>query len=184
MKRMIIACAMLAIPFAASAQSDANMIERALAGAPANAREGAMVVKFNADATYEVLKEGTNTWLCYDRSGDEGRPAYAVQCTSAANLERIAQNRKFAAQAAGDRQALRALVSEAEANGTRVPVEFGSVWLASNGEDPAHAMTHVTVAVPGATAESLGVPDNGRAGGIWIMQGGTSEAHLMVPVPR
>lgn len=184
MKRMIIACAMLAVPFALHAQSDAETIERAVAGAPANAREGAMVVKFDADGTYQVLREGTNAWLCYDRSSDPGRPAYAVQCTSKANLPRLEQNRKFAAQAAGDRQALRALVSEAAANGTRVPAEFGSVWLASNGEDMAHAMTHVTVAVPGATAESLGVPDNGRAGGIWIMQGGTTEAHLMVPVPR
>jgi hypothetical protein len=38
----------------------------------------------------------------------------------------------------------------------------------------------MTVAVPGATAQSLGIPDNGKLGGVWIMDAGTSAAHLMV----
>jgi hypothetical protein len=37
------------------------------------------------------------------------------------------------------------------------------------------------VAVPGATAASMGLPDNGRGGGVWIMNAGTSTAHLMIP---
>jgi hypothetical protein len=39
----------------------------------------------------------------------------------------------------------------------------------------------VTVAVPNATTQSTGLPDNGQAGGAWIMAAGTSEAHIMVP---
>jgi hypothetical protein len=184
MKRLLLACSLVSIPLTAHAQTDAELIQRAAAGAPGSAGEGAMVVKWNADHTYEVLREGENTWVCYDRSGEGNRPAYAVQCTSAANLPRIAQNRRFAAEAAGDRQALRAMVAEAAENGTRVPAEYGSMWLATNGSDRASASTHVTIAVPGATAESTGFPDNGRSGGAWIMAGGTTEAHIMVPIPR
>jgi len=39
----------------------------------------------------------------------------------------------------------------------------------------------MTIAVPGATTASLGLPDNGKAGGVWIMNPGTSTAHLMTP---
>jgi hypothetical protein len=35
--------------------------------------------------------------------------------------------------------------------------------------------------VPGATTQSMGLPDNPKMGGVWIMNAGTSTAHLMVP---
>jgi hypothetical protein len=37
------------------------------------------------------------------------------------------------------------------------------------------------VALPGATAQSLGIPDNPKMGGVWIMDAGTTGAHMMVP---
>ena len=49
------------------------------------------------------------------------------------------------------------------------------------GKDQATARTHMTIAVPGATAQSMGLPDNPKMGGVWIMNAGTSTAHLMVP---
>jgi len=182
MKRIIVAVvAVLAASAGAEAQSTDQIVQRSLAPLSARAAGDAAVIAFNADGTYRTLREGTNAWVCYDRSGQQGSPAFAVQCTNTGNLARLAQNRQFAAQAAGDREALAALVSAAEANGTRVQAEFGSVWISMNGPDQASAGRHMTVAVPNATAASLGFPDNGRAGGIWIMAGGTSEAHLMVP---
>lgn len=182
MKRMIVAVlGVLAASAGAEAQSTDEIIQRALAPLSARQAEGAAVVQWNADHSYTTLKEGTNALVCYDRSSDPGRPAFAVQCTSVGNLERVAQNRRFAAEAAGDRELNARLVAEAEANGTRVPAVFGSLWLTMNGADQASAGRHVTAAVPGATAASLGFPDNPRAGGVWIMAGGTSEAHLMLP---
>ena len=49
----------------AYAQSDADLIQQALAAAARRAQEAAAVIKWNADYTYETLKEGTNTWVCY-----------------------------------------------------------------------------------------------------------------------
>jgi hypothetical protein len=43
------------------------------------------------------------------------------------------------------------------------------------------ARTHMTIAVPGATQAKLGLPENGRGGGVWIMNPGTTTAHLMTP---
>ena len=181
MKRMIlIAVGLLVVPANASAQTDAQTIERALAAAPARARDGASVVKWNADFTWASVKEGTNQMVCYDRSGEARRAAFDVQCTSLANLDRVAQNRRFEAEGA-DRQAVSALIEAAEEAGTRVAAEFGSVWIAMRGENQAGAGTHTTIAVPGATTASTGLPENGRGGGAWIMGAGTAGAHIMIP---
>src|SRR6185312_12313585 len=95
---------------------------------------------------------------------------FSVQCTSVGNLERVAQNKKFEAQT--DRAARQAALDAAEKDGTRVKPEFGSVFYTLSGADQASARLHVTIAVPGATAASLGLPDNSKAGGAWIMNAG------------
>jgi hypothetical protein len=103
-----------------------------------------------------------------------------VQCTSIANIERVAQNLK--AEAMGDRKASEAFLQEAEKNGTRVKPEYGSVWYSVAGPDQANARPHHSmIAVPGATTQSTGLPDNPKQGGAWIMNAGTSTAHIMIP---
>jgi hypothetical protein len=149
-----------------------------LAAAPRQMRDGATVIKWNADYTYETLKKGTNRLVCYDRSGEPGRQPFAVQCTSIANLDRVAQNRKF--EAMSDMPARQAALEAAEANGTRAKPEYGSVWYDVNGPDQAHARIHVMIAVPGATTKSTGLPDNPKEDGVWIMNAGTTTAHIQI----
>lgn len=182
MKRLVLL--VLGIAAAATgthAQSNAELIEGALAAAPVRARDAAAVIQWNADFTYETLKEGTNRIVCYHRSDEPRRQPFAVQCTSVANLERVAQSRRFRAEAGQDAAAERALVDEAEANGTRIAPEFGSFFTSMNGPDQAGARSHTTIAVPGATTESLGLPDNPSQGGAWLMAVGTTTAHIMIP---
>jgi len=169
----------LAIPSAVAAQQAA--IDKALAAAPARARADATVIRWNADYSYATLKEGSSPIVCYDRSDEPGRAAFAVQCTSKANLARVAQSRRFQFEGKGEREAVQALVAAAEANGSRVAPEYGSLWISMNGSDQASARTHITIAVPGATSASTGLPDNPRQGGAWIMDAGSSTAHIMTP---
>lgn len=157
----------------------AEEVERALLAAPRQGREGAMVIRWKPDHTHEVLRPGTNRWVCYDQSGLPGEQPFSIQCTSVGNLERVAQNRKFEVQA--DRAARQAALDAAEKDGTRVKPEFGSVFYTLTGKDQGSARLHLTIAVPGATAASLGLPDNNKMGGAWIMNAGTSTAHIMVP---
>ncbi len=180
MKRIILAVlGVLTVSAGADAQSTAMTIERALLAAPARARAAATVVSWNADHTYQTLKEGTSPLVCWDRSGDPGRPAFAVACTVLGNLDRVAQNRRFAAEGGSD--GTRAAVEAAQANGTRIPPIFGSPWLGVSGDSQASARTHTTIAMPMATEASSGFPENGRAGGAFLMAAGTTEAHLMTP---
>ncbi|MCU1385712.1 MAG: hypothetical protein JWL71_4409 [Acidobacteria bacterium] len=170
---------LLAVSAGAFAQAPADAIEKALTPAPRNMKEGAAVIKFKADGTYDTLKPGTNRLVCYDRSGEPGQQPFAVQCTSVANVARVAQNKKF--EAMTDKAAKQAALDAAEKDGTRAKPEFGSVWYTMNGADKDHARIHTTIAVPGATTQSMGLPSDNKQGGVWIMNAGTSTAHLMTP---
>lgn len=178
-RAIAIASGLLALAATGFAQTADDSVQRALAAAPRNMRDGATIIKWKADGTYDTLKKGTNRLVCYDRSGEEGRQPFAVQCTSIGNLDRVAQNRKF--EAMSDKNARQAALDKAEADGTRVKPEYGSVWYDMNGADQEHARVHVTIAVPGATTQSTGLPDNGKQGGAWLMNAGTTTAHIMTP---
>jgi hypothetical protein len=162
----------------AAAQTPAE-IENAVAAAPAQLREGATIIKWKPDFTYETIRKGTNRLVCMDTSGLPGQQPYSSECSSIANIDRITQNLKFEAEP--DRAKRTAAIAQAEKDGTRAKPEPGSVWYSLRGASKEAARGHMTVAVPGATAQSLGIPDNGKLGGVWIMDAGTSAAHLMVP---
>jgi hypothetical protein len=179
MKRIaLIAVAATFVATGAWAQSQAD-IDTALLAAPANMKDGAMVIKWKPDYTYDVLRKGTNKLVCFDKSGLPGQQAFSIECTSQANLPRVAQNLKFEAEP--DRAKRTAMIAAADKDGSRIKAEYGSVWFHLMGASKDAARTHKTIALPGATAASTGLPDNGNAGGAWVMQAGTSEAHLMVP---
>jgi hypothetical protein len=170
------------LAFSAStfAQTPAEAIEKALLPAPRNMKEGATVIKWNSDFTYETLKKGTNKLVCYDRTGQPGQQPFAVECTSTANLDRVAQSLKIEA-AYPDKKALQAAFEALEKEGKWTKPEFGSLWIHMSGPSKEQARMHVTIAVPGATKQSMGLPENGTEGGVWIMNAGSSAAHLMTP---
>ena len=184
MKRTIFtALSILVFSAAALAQAPAEEIEKALTpltGAQATMRDGATVIKWKADFTYDTLRKGTNKMVCYDRSGQPGQAAFAVECTSLANLERVAQNLKTEA-ANTDPKAKRAAFEELEKSGKWIKPEAGSVWIHVTGQNATATRKHITIAMPGATGKTLGLPENGQQGGVWIMDAGSSEAHLMIP---
>lgn len=152
-----------------------------LLAAPQGLRADAGVVKWKSDFTYDTLKESKNGLVCFDRSGFPRQANFSMMCTATENLPREAQNLKAEAEAQGDRAKSEAILSEMEKNGTRVKPLYGSFWYHLAGQDREHARMHETIAVPGATAQSTGLPDKRTNNSIWIMNAGTSTAHLMLP---
>lgn len=181
MDRMLTALVIvLSVGTSLVAQSPAELIEQAVGASPVQFSGQATIIKWNADHTYDTVREGTNQLVCYDRSDERDRSPFAAQCTNVTNLERVAQNRLFRAETT-DTEGERALIAEAEANGTRVQPEYGSMWFRMDGQDAASARLHATIAVPGATTASIGLPESREAGGAWLMAAGTSAAHIMIP---
>ena len=180
MKRIALFAVAVATTWTVGAYAQAALDnDTILLAAPANLRAEATVIKWKPDQTYDTLKKGTNRMVCYDRSGFPQQQAFSIECTSLGNLPRAAQNLKF--EALGDKAKTQAALDAAEKDGTRVKPEFGSVWYHLQGADKDHARAHMPIAVPGATQATLGLPENGRGGGVWIMNAGTTTAHLMVP---
>ena len=178
MRSVLMFLGAMAVATSAFAQSQEE-IDTALLAAPANLREGATVIKWKPDFTYDTLRKGTNRLVCFDKSGMPGQLPFSIECSSIANMDRIVQNMKFEAEP--DRAKRQAALDAAEKDGTRAKPEYGSVWYHFMGKDRQTARTHMTVALPGATAQSTGLPDNPKMGGVWIMNAGTSTAHLMIP---
>ena len=178
-RTILIAAGLLAVSTSAFAQANPE-VDKALLAAPRNAREAATVIKWKADGTYDTLKEGTNTLVCYDQSGQPTEQPFSVQCTSKANLERVKQNKKFEMEP--DRDKRTAAIAAAEKDGTprQAGVRLGVLTPSAAPIRPRRG-GHMTVAVPGATTATTGLPDNNKMGGAWIMGAGTSGAHIMVP---
>jgi|SRR5688572_3357543 len=155
-------------------------IEKALLPAPAQMRDGATVIKWKSDFSYDTLRKGTNRMACYERPVQQGQQPFSVECTSIANLERVATSLRIEASTS-DPKARQAAFEAAEKAGKWPKPEFGSVFYNLSGASQAQARSHATIAVPGATTQSLGLPENGNQGGAWIMNAGTSAAHIMMP---
>ena len=177
-RTFLIALGTLAVAANTFAQANAD-VDKALLAAPNAAKEATAVIKWKADGTYDTLKPGTNRLVCYDQSGQPTEQPFSVQCTSVDNLKRVAQNKKFEMEP--DRAKRQALIDAAEKGGTREKPEYGSVFMNFSGADQATARRHMTIAVPGATTATTGLPDNNKMGGAWIMGAGTLGAHIMVP---
>ncbi len=181
MKRILLAIiSVLTVSAGAQAQTPAETIAIAIETSPVRFGGEVTLITWNADYTYETVKEGTNTMVCYDRSDERDRSPFAAQCTSLTNLDRVAQNRRFRVQTT-DAASESAMIRAAEQAGTRVQPEYGSLWLRMDGPDRASALLHATIAVPGATNGSTGLPEDRTLGGVWIMEAGTSAAHIMIP---
>ena len=75
-----------------------------------------------------------------------GQRAFSVECTSIANLDRVAQNLKVDSENA-DRAERRAAYEAIERAGNWAMPEFGSVFINMTGDDQSVARIHTTVAV-------------------------------------
>jgi hypothetical protein len=169
----------LAASTIALAQTPDDAITTALQALPANLRDGAMVIKWKSDFTYDTVRKGSNGLVCYDRTGFPEQQPISIECTSTGNLDREAQNLK--AESLGDKAKTQAMLDSMEKDGTRVKPEYGSVWYHFMGADKDHARMHMTIALPGATTQSTGLSDKRTQTGVWLMNAGTTTAHLMTP---
>jgi hypothetical protein len=176
---LVLGVAMASTIVFAQAQAPNDPIATALSALPAQLRDGATVIKWKPDFTDDTLKKGTSRLVCYDRSGFPEQQPFSIECTSAGNLDREAQNLKY--EAMGDRAKTQAALDAMEKDGTRVKPEYGSVWYHLAGPDRERARMHMSIALPGATTATTGIPDNPSKGGVWLMNAGTSTAHIMTP---
>ena len=144
---------------------------------PPRAQADATVISFDEGGSVSVMRQGSNGLMCWDDSTME---RFSATCTSEANRARVEQNHAFNFSG-GTEDEIQALFDAAARDGSRAVSEFGTMYYHLDGADQASARSHISVVVPFGTSESLGMPDTRHADRVWIMDAGTSTAHLMVP---
>ena len=180
MRIMILTAAvMLTLAGSSTAQSQDPALEKALLAAPRQLKDAATVIKWKSDFTYDTLRKGTNRLVCYERPVQPGQQPFSVECTSIANLERVAQSLKT--ETIADPKERQAAFEAMEKAGKWTKPEFGSVFYNLTGANQEQARSHVTISVPGATTQTLGLPEDASKGGVRIMNAGSSAAHIMTP---
>lgn len=168
----------LGAPVPASAQS--AEIAQAILAAPGNNGAEATVIHLNDDGSSTVIREGSNGFMCWD-SSDHAYNNWDSQCTSIENRPRVEQNHEFY-MAGGSEEEIEARFQEAEENGTREVSKYGSFYFHAVGTSPDNLRMHSNIVVPFATGETLGgIPTSRQPAALWLMQAGTSSAHLMLP---
>ncbi len=167
------------LPSALCAQSADTDIEQTLLAAPASLRAEATILEFRPDGSTAVLRGGSNGLICWDNEGRPGQMApLDVQCTVEANRPRLEQNHAFES-AGGTVTEILARFERAEADGTRALAVWGSIYYHVYGDSAQDYRNHTAVAVPYATRD-LGFPIARGPAMLWLMEAGTSSAHLMV----
>ena len=159
------------LPSALCAQSADADIERTLLAAPASLRAEATILELRPDGSTAVLRKGSNDLICWD---NEGRPGQMAK----ANRPRLEQNHAFES-AGGTVAEILARFERAEADGTRALSVWGSIYYHVYGDSAQDYRNHTVVAVPYATRD-LGFPIARGPAMLWLMEAGTSGAHLMV----
>jgi len=165
-----------------AAQTDDEMIARAVLPLPEGMRSNAGVFTYDATGARKTLRQGSNAVEC--KLKDERGHTWCYPTSTAAR-------RDFSAKlAAGGLEGdeLRAAEAKAEAAGTIDPVTPGSmVYRLDENEDGIHLLW--VVLLPHLTSADLGISSAGRftssvagRGTPWMMREGTPRAHLMIPI--
>ena len=137
MKSIAILCAVLLVPAASAAQSDAELIAEATSPLPTQLRDGTTVVVTDDAGNRRVLRQGTNALVCHP---DGPTPVgFYVSCSDE-RLSRSAMTEygKLREQGLPEDEIL-ARVSAGVADGTLTPIPSGAMFYALSGPDKEHA---------------------------------------------
>jgi len=180
---IILFAAGLLVSIQANAQSQADIIAKAVSPLPEDLRADATVYTYD-EATGDriTLKEGSNHVEC--------RPTDAegfTRCNPIYLRGRNDLSAKLRAQGLeGD--ALSAAIQTAEDEGRIAPRRFGSLAY-RRFDTPDRIQYLFVISLPNATPEQLGMPTGAQRnnslagkGTPWMMRPGTPGAHLMIPI--
>jgi len=167
-----------------------QQIAAALQAAPAERREGAQVLGWNADGVVVTLREGTNDLVCL--ADDPSDDRFSVACYHESLEPYMRRGRELRAEGVTDgEQRLKRRWEEADAGTLKMPEAPATLYvLTGSGYDPAtdtvaDPYLRFVVYTPYATAESTGLSSQPIAEGApWIMFPGTAGAHIMISPPR
>ncbi|HRI78419.1 MAG TPA: hypothetical protein PLR06_02695 [Cyclobacteriaceae bacterium] len=184
---------LLAIPFlfvaltvaAQEIPSAENQIKVAVLAAPAEQRDGAMVIGYNTKGELGVLRNGSNELVCL--ADDPKQKGINVSCYHKDLEPFMARGRELKVQGKSFQEVFDIREAEVKSGKLHMPkqpttlfVFTADEWDAATGTTRNDYLRSV-VYIPYATAESTGLPLKPSGPGMpWIMDPGTHRAHIMI----
>ncbi len=182
----IVVCACLAS--AAEIPSPQVQIAGAVLAAPAELREGAAVLGYDAKGNWAQLRAGKNEMICL--ATDPTKTAFNVACYHKDLEPFMARGRELLAQKVTGAKRNEIRFKEVEDGKLLMPkaprtlyVLTGTSYDAATGKVQDSYLRWV-IYVPFATAESTGLSTKGSDGAPWLMAPGTAGAHIMINPPK
>ncbi len=170
--------------FAAEVPPPATQIAAAVLAAPADLRDGAAVLGYNAQGQLVKLREGKNELICI--ANDPGKTSFSVACYHKDLEPFMARGRELLAQKITGQQRNQIRwkeVTEGKLALPRAPrtlyVLTGSAFDPTTGTvtDPYRRWV---IYLPFATPESTGLSTKPSENAPWLMFPGTAGAHIMI----
>jgi hypothetical protein len=162
----------------------AVQIAGAVLAAPAELREGAAVLGYNAEGKLVRIREGKNELICL--ASDPSKTAFNVACYHKDLEPFMARGRELLAEkvTGAKRNEIRFKeMAEGKVAMTKEPrtlyVLTGTSFDAATGK-VADSYLRWVIYVPFATPESTGLSTKASDGGPWLMGAGTAGAHIMI----
>lgn len=180
--------ALVSIAVAAEVPPPATQIAGAVLAAPAELRDGAGVLGWNAQGGRVMLREGKNEMFCL--ATDPAKTAFNVACYHKELEPFMARGRELLAQKLTGAKRNEIRFKEIEDGKLPMPksprtlyVLTGTSFDSASGkvQDP---YLRWVIYVPFATPESTGLSTKATDGAPWLMAPGTAGAHIMINPPK
>ena len=165
-----------------------TQIAAAVLPAPAELRQGAAVLGYNAKGELVKLREGTNEMICL--ATDPTKTAFSVACYHKDLEPYMARGRELLAQKVTGQKRNDIRWKEVADGKLKLPREPRTLYvLTGTGYDAASGKVaneylRWVIYVPYATPESTGLSTKASDNAPWLMSPGTAGAHIMINPPK
>ncbi len=178
----------VSIGFAAELPTPQVQIAGAVLAAPAELRDGAAVLGFDAQGNRVKLREGKNEMICL--ASDPAKPTFESDCYHKDLEPFMARGRELLAQKITGTRRNEVRNKEVEEGKISMPREPRTLYVLTGSRFDSAAGTvqnsylRWVIYVPFATPQSTGLSTKGSDGAPWLMSAGTPAAHIMINPPR
>jgi hypothetical protein len=163
-------------------------IAAAVLAAPAELREGAAVLGYNAKGDLVTLREGKNELICL--ASDPTKSAISVACYHKELEPYMARGRELLAQKVTGQARNDMRWKEVAEGKLKLPREPRTLYVLTGTSFDAAAGTvkdsylRWVIYVPYATPQSTGLSTKASDSAPWLMAPGTAGAHIMINPPK
>ena len=161
-------------------------IAAAVLAAPADLRDGAAVLGYDAQGAHKWLREGRNEMICL--APNPAKTTFEVDCYHKDLEPFMARGRELTAQNVTGAKRQETRYQEIEQGKLPMPREPRTLYVLTGKSYDAttgkveNSYLRWVIYVPYATPESTGLSTKASENAPWLMYSGTAGAHIMVPI--